>query len=102
MAAAAPVIRSSPLIRRAASSRVSSDRKLASCPSSSIIYERVTRPPRRRAAARADGDEERARGALARIALGGTNGNGSGDEGEINVTLTTSLVRRDQRSLKTR
>ena len=51
--------------------------------------------PDRRAAARADGDEERARGALARIALGGTNGNGSGDEGEINVTLTTSLVRRD-------
>ena len=49
--------------------------------------------PDRRAAARADGDEERARGALARIALGGTNGNGSGDEGEINVTLTTSLVR---------
>ena len=51
--------------------------------------------PDRRAAARADGDEERARGALARIALGGTNGNGSGDEGEINVTLTTSLFRRD-------
>ena len=47
--------------------------------------------PDRRSAARADGDEERARGALARIALGGTNGNGSGDEGEINVTLTASF-----------